>query len=241
MYYCPGKHVNIKAPANSGTNFFNYKKTFSVVLLAVCDAKSRFTYVNIGAYGSQSDGGVFKKSKLGIMLEGQQIELPDPMPLNGAMVSYHLLGDAAFPLRPYMMTPYGGRDIGIDKTHHNLELSRGRCSIENAFGILCARWRVFLTTMAVNPEHADSIIMAAALLHNYAMTEGDGLYANQNFVDHYSEGIMVEGEWRRIISNSSNQALQNIPSHLRLGPRNAASETNAKRDFIKQYVCNLPH
>lgn len=34
-----GKHMNLKAPKNSGTKFYNYKKTFSVVLMAVCDSR----------------------------------------------------------------------------------------------------------------------------------------------------------------------------------------------------------
>ena len=32
-----GKHVVMFAPAGSGSAFFNYRKTYSTVLMAVCD------------------------------------------------------------------------------------------------------------------------------------------------------------------------------------------------------------
>lgn len=37
-----GKHVRIKAPAHKGSEFFNYKKYHSVVLLALVDGNKKF-------------------------------------------------------------------------------------------------------------------------------------------------------------------------------------------------------
>ena len=59
-----GKHVLIQAPARSGSNFFNYKKCFSIVLLAVCNANYEFTLVDIGEAGRQSNGGVYSSKQL---------------------------------------------------------------------------------------------------------------------------------------------------------------------------------
>jgi len=54
-------------------------------LLVVCDAKYWFTFVDIGAEGRQSDGGVFRNSKLYTSLEENslQVSLPAVIGTNG--------------------------------------------------------------------------------------------------------------------------------------------------------------
>lgn len=53
------------ARSNSGSLYFNYRKTFSVVHMALVDAHYNFIAIDVGAYGRNSDGGIFIYSKLG--------------------------------------------------------------------------------------------------------------------------------------------------------------------------------
>jgi hypothetical protein len=60
-----GKHVKVQAPPNSDSKFFNYKHSFSVVLLALVNVLYTFTVVDIGSYGRNSDGGILHIPNVG--------------------------------------------------------------------------------------------------------------------------------------------------------------------------------
>uniref|UniRef100_A0A672S0U1 DDE Tnp4 domain-containing protein n=1 Tax=Sinocyclocheilus grahami TaxID=75366 RepID=A0A672S0U1_SINGR len=98
-----GKHVTIVSPAHSGSLYFNYKGTFSIVLLALADAEYRFTFLQVGDFGRSSDGGVYSGSVLGRAMVAQKLSVPAdcPLPGSGAQgpMPYSMVGDAAFPLK----------------------------------------------------------------------------------------------------------------------------------------------
>ncbi len=54
-----GKHIRLLCPNNSGSLYYNYKGYYSLVLMAFVGANYEFLYVDVGAQGSASDGGVF--------------------------------------------------------------------------------------------------------------------------------------------------------------------------------------
>jgi len=59
-----GKHCKILPPCGTGSDFYNYKGYFSIVLMALVNSKYEFVYVDVGTNGRVSDGGVWNKCKL---------------------------------------------------------------------------------------------------------------------------------------------------------------------------------
>ena len=95
-----GKHVAIECLKLSGTQYFNCKGFFSVVLLAICDAKYCFTYVDFGQYGSTNDSSVLRSSGLYKAFEVNKFNVPALMEAEGFEdpLPYFLRGDEIFPL-----------------------------------------------------------------------------------------------------------------------------------------------
>lgn len=46
-----GKHCRIKCPPNAGSQFYNYKHFYSIVLITVAEAQYNFILIDVGAYG----------------------------------------------------------------------------------------------------------------------------------------------------------------------------------------------
>lgn len=214
-----GKHMTIQAPKRSGSLYFNYKKTYSIVLLALVDANYKFIAVDVGSYGKNSDGGIFTNSAMGKALNNKTFGMPVDTVIseNSGALPHVIVGDEAFPLRTYLMRPYSGRNLPEDKRIFNYRLSRARRISENAFGILCQKFRLFFSKMQVNPGNADSIILAALCLHNFL--RNDNIYLS-----------ILEGEKKQ----NETPILAGLP-HV-----SGRHSTNAVkvRDTFKDFFCS---
>lgn len=164
-----GKHIRLIKPSESGSLYYNYKNYFSIVLLAVCDADYKFTYIDVGAYGKCADSSIYKQSDLYEKLVDNNLGIPEKIPIsdNGIPMPYVIVGDEAFGLSENLMRTYGGRGLTDNKRIFNYRLSRARRFIECTFGILVNKWRIFHRPMDVRKEFAIAIVKACCVLHNY--------------------------------------------------------------------------
>ena len=136
-----GKHIAIRKPKQSGTQFYNYKGFCSIVLMAVAGGDYRFLFVDIGANGSCADSGIFKLTNIYKAIIDGVAGLPeaDQLPNDDIDVPYSFIGDDAFGLRTWLMKPHPSRGLTKEKRIFNYRLSRARRVVENAFGILAQR------------------------------------------------------------------------------------------------------
>lgn len=80
----------------------------------------------------------------------------------------------------------------------NYRLSRARRIVENAFGILAAKFRVFEKPMPYSPKKVVSIVKASCALHNWLRQTQLQNKKLEYTVDreNVDAGIFISGNWR---------------------------------------------
>ena len=113
---------------------------------------------------------------------------------------YVLLGDDGFALDVNLMKPFlhisamGGEKI------FNYRLSRARRTVENAFGLRCAKFRVLLKSLELGVSKAMQVVRDRLALHNFLVTRKDQFYSPPGFLNTEDDaGNMTPGKWRDYI------------------------------------------
>lgn len=220
-------------PKYGGSHYYNYKSFHSIVLMAMCDADYKFTYADIGHYGKDNDASIFSQSSVYQMFANNELPLPQPKDLGDNLIPYYIVGDDIFPLKPWLMKPYAQRNLEQDQRVFNYRLSRARRTIENAFGILAARWRIFHRSIRGDVDTVDAIVKATVCLHNYLLCTDNAHYTPTGFVDSYNGCSIREGDWRSEVARDRDPALTR-PGQL--GGHNYNFDAKLIRDNICKYV-----
>lgn len=229
-----GKRILIQKPPNSGSNFYDYKGHFSVIMVALVDADCKFLYVDVGACGRASDGGVWDRCTLKQAVEGDLLNIPQRqnIPFSEKQCPYVFVGDDAFPLKEYLMKPYPGRGETDERRVFNYRLSRARRTSENAFGILAARFQVFKHPIRTSPEHVKDITLATVALHNMLREKSKDIYSPPDLLDRedVGNGRLQHGQMHQHV-NAAMEGLQAVGR----GHGNHAKEV---RETLKNYFNN---
>ena len=222
-----GKHVQIVRPPNSTASYYNYKGTYSIILFALVDANYCFRYIDVGKNGRASDSTIFKNSSLNIALDHKLLNWPD----NGVCV-----GDDAFPLRTNLLKPFSKRNLSLEEKVFNYRLSRARRIVENAFGILAGRFRIFLRPINLNVDTTEALVKAACAIHNWLRMTSPRKYFPSGCVDEedMNTGDVNLGTWRQ-------ELLQPLQSVSREGASNNFTKDaeRLRREYARAFSTTL--
>lgn len=213
-----GKHVRIQCPPASGSQYYNYKGFFSLILFAIVDAEYDFIYVNIGASGRAGDAAIWNECSFKQALEQNTLNLP---------TNHVCVGDDAFPLKTYLLKPYSKRNLSRREKVFNYRLSRARRIVENAFGILTWRFRIFQRAINLKLETTENVIWAACSLHNWLRNKNPVNTIALADKEDQNTGRVTGGKWR--------EGGRKLPSLGKLGSNNYSSDAEKVRSSYAEY------
>lgn len=164
-----GLHIPIVSPRLHAADYYNRKGFHSVLLQGIVSSKCFFWDFDIGWAGSMHDTNLWARSDIGQFCAA------------GRLAPYALVGDAAYPCRPWMLTPYKGHKDGLSREeyHWNYVQSSTRMCVERAFGMLKGRWRILLKRIDVALENVPDLVSTCLMLHNICIVFGDEFWRSE--------------------------------------------------------------
>ncbi len=173
-----GCHIPIKCPPGglqSCKEYHNFKNFYSIVLMAMVDAKYRFTWGSCGFPGNSHDSVILQSTDLWEQLQEKEYLPNIAKQINGIEVPPLILADSAFQLKSWLMKPYTNSKLTEKERYFNYRLSRARMITECAYGQLKGRWRILMRKCESLPEEVKIITLACMVLHNICISKGDVL------------------------------------------------------------------
>jgi hypothetical protein len=139
-----GCHIPIKCPSGgleASKEYHNFKNFYSVVLMALVDSHYRFIWGSCSFSGNSHDSIIFQSTVLWDSI--QESYIPEMGRAVGTVnVPPLIVGDAAFPLRTWLMKPYTDAGLSSQQKYFNYQMSRTCMVTEGAYRQLKRRWRV---------------------------------------------------------------------------------------------------
>lgn len=100
---------------------------------------------------------------------------------DGVEVPVHLIGDASFPLKPWLMKGYGQEhQLSPEQRRFTYTLSSASSVVDTAFMRLKGRWRCLLKKNEIDLSMMSRVVAACCVLHNICEDRGDSFLPEWN-------------------------------------------------------------
>jgi hypothetical protein len=150
-----GSLVRIKGPNEEEHVYVCRKGYHAVNIQGICDGDKKFINIVARFPGSAHDAFIWNGCEVNRLYED-------------GILRGHLLGDSAYPLRPWLLTPVAdARDEAEER--YNRSHRHARQYIKSTFGLWKMRWLAvhdFGGALTLTPERCLRIVVATAILHN---------------------------------------------------------------------------
>ena len=194
-----GTHIPVLVPKDDVAETYRNRKGFmSLNVQMVCGPNSEIYDITANWPGSAHDAAIWTSCDLNGKLSSGM-----------ASIEHHLLGDSAYPLKEFLLTPYKNPS-NSSQVRYNKRHSSTRMAIEKAYGQLKRRFPLLKNGLKFR-KIADSAncVVVAVCLYNFCKAHQDTFEEKKNF--HAEEVLETE----------------NYPADIR---------GSAKRDRIVNYL-----
>lgn len=184
--------------------FRNRKGYFSINVQTICAANLRILDIVARWPGSSHDRTIFNNCSIKARFE------------RGEMGNGLLVGDSGYTLSPYMIIPLRNPVTQEEQLFNEAQI-RTRNVVERQYGVWKRRFPILSLGMRIRLDHALTVIVATAVLHNLACDaneedpiEEPGLEAhldNDMPVDVVPDNVQGDGAVRQALINNYFRAL----------------------------------
>ncbi|XP_018011865.1 putative nuclease HARBI1 isoform X2 [Hyalella azteca] len=159
-------HLVSRAPEKMHDEYRNSRGKYTIILLAICDAQKKFTYVSVGYPGTFTDQKCLESTDLGSNLDN----IPnDYFPLD----KYHLIGSENFQLRDGLMVPFKAHEVNNDQNlDFNERLLKTQSITPSTFVEMRSRFQT-LNKLEMSIERVVEFTTACCILHNVCLDNND--------------------------------------------------------------------
>jgi len=126
--------------------------------------------------------------------------------------------DDAFALSVNIMKPYAGHNPGSSTPERifNYRLQRTRIIVENMFGILSGKFRVFSKPVALHPNKIETVVLTCIYVHNFPCRKTTSrnfcsLPGTCHLEDTYNHTVIPRSWKSETEGKHSSLSLQNVP------------------------------